>query len=107
HDRGQKLEGARVEIGWPLADAAQHGVVLAVGAMDLEALGLHCIDHMANLLGCRLRRHHDHHGERMLVEPAPTRKSAVPTGRSCSRADVEPPNCSETNTDPEGLRRVT
>src|SRR5262249_53717385 len=50
-----------------VADAADDGVLLSVGAMGREAFRLHAFDDFVDLLGRRLRRHDDHHSIRLLT----------------------------------------
>ena len=60
------LELARIDIAVDDPDDADHRLLLAVRAMRLEALGLDVIQHRVDLLGRRVRRHHDHHGGLLL-----------------------------------------
>ena len=69
HDLGhavEHLELPRIDVAVDDADHANHRLLLAVGAVRLEALGLDVLEHRVDLLGRRVRRHHDHHGGALL-----------------------------------------
>src|SRR6185503_14604792 len=66
------FEDAHVEIGLA-ADAAEHGVERAGGAMDIETVVDEAVDHPLDLFGRRVFLHDDYHGELCptALEPGP------------------------------------